>query len=155
MLISCTAKEAETEKSDAWRSFALEKDLASNRQKIFALDFFNGGVPAGVIFEGVLDDLRSLNASGPNEAKYIDRLAEISFVGALSYFESFCKDHFASAINIYPKLIERLDKANLNTLVEAQKVVELSGQRHQQIGFLLAEKFDFGVQKSIIFIIAF
>ena len=78
-----------------------------------ALDMFSGGVPPGAVLRLSLDGLRKLLISSSNiEGSDLNVLLEISFVGAVSYFEAFFKDHFSSLINIYPNLARSLVKSN-------------------------------------------
>src|SRR5262245_22051081 len=59
----------------------------------------------------------------------IDRLGEICFVGVLSYFEAFCKDHAASVVSIFPDLIEKLRKAGhaIQGILLAKAAAEYTG----------------------------
>jgi hypothetical protein len=75
-----------------------------NDSEPLALDYFSAGVPAGAVFWSVLEDIRKISAQLAMPERGIQRIQEICFVGSISYFEAFCKDHFASLINIEPSL---------------------------------------------------
>ena len=64
-----------------------------------SLDYFTGGVPTGEFFRLTLDDLSSFVDRSSNE-RGVNRLNEVCFIGLVSYFEAFCKDHFASILNM-------------------------------------------------------
>jgi hypothetical protein len=114
-----------------------------------ALDYFSGGVPAGAVFWDVLGDIRQISAQFAKSEREIQRLQEISFVGSMSYFEAFCKDHFASLINIEPSLVERLREAGQDVTVDASAIALYGSSVVSRLGFLVAEKYDFGTAKKI------
>jgi hypothetical protein len=50
-------------------------------------DYFAGPVPAGLIFDGDLADLRDLVRSRPSSKRQgLDPIAELVFIGLLTYF---------------------------------------------------------------------
>jgi hypothetical protein len=113
-----------------------------------SLDYFSGGVPTGEAFRGTLEDIAKLNGNLKPDGT-INRLAELCFVGVLSYFEAFCKDHAASVVGIAPDLIERLRKAGHDTSIDALKASKLCEQLPTKLGFLIFESYDFGNARKI------
>lgn len=113
-----------------------------------SLDYFSGGVPTGAVFKSILDDINQINASS-QRSRGIDRLSELCFVGALSYFEAFCKDHAGSIISIAPHLIEQFRAGGYDTSIDAHKVVKLGENLEARIGFLILEPIDFGGARKI------
>jgi hypothetical protein len=113
-----------------------------------ALDYFAGGVPAGEYFRMTLRDIKQISDSGKKETG-INRLQEICFIGLLSYFEGFCKDHFASIINLEPSLIGNLKAAGHDVSLDATHIALYGRDAEFRLGFVLASKFDFGTAQKI------
>ena len=67
----------------------------------------------------------------------ISRVHELCFIGLLSYFEAFCKDHFASLINLEPSLVSNLKSSGHNVDLEATRVLLYAKDLNSRIGFLL------------------
>jgi hypothetical protein len=111
------------------------------------LDYFAGGVPSSEFFRGTLEDIREISTENANKA--INRIQELCFIGALSYFEAFCKDHFASLINIEPSLTERLKSGGQDVTIDAAAVALYGASISHKLGFLVAEKHDFGTAQKI------
>lgn len=110
------------------------------------LDYFSGGVPTGEFFRMTLDDLtKTVNRS----AKGLSRVNEVCFIGLISYFEAFCKDHFASILNIEPALLASLRDNGQDTQIDPSQLLEFRDQWLIRLGFLVAEKFDFGTAQKI------
>lgn len=114
-----------------------------------ALEYFSGGVPTGEFFRGTLGGIDEISAGYSPAAQGINRLQELCFIGLFSYFEAFCKDHFASVINIEPSLIERLKAAGQDVSVDASDVALFGQECERRIGFLLATKYDFGTARRV------
>ncbi|MDF8359003.1 hypothetical protein [Ensifer adhaerens] len=112
------------------------------------LDFFSGGVPTGSMFQLTLNDIARINETSARKSG-IDRLRELCFVGALSYFEAFCKDHAASIVSIAPGLIDRLRAGGHDTSIDALKAIELGSYLPAKVGFLVMETVDFGGARKI------
>lgn len=108
------------------------------------LDYFAGGVPTGEYLRMTLDDLREVCASQEHESSPVNRVLQLCFIGLLCYFEAFCKDHFASLINIEPGLVRNLRDSGQNVSIDAAHVVLYGDKVSHRIGFVLAEKYDFG-----------
>jgi len=113
------------------------------------LDYFSGGVPTFEFFRSTLEEVRGISERDDGRESGINRLQELCFIGLLSYFEAFCKDHFASLINIEPQLIVNLKGGGQNVDVDSTHVILCGEAARQRIGFVLAEKYDFGTSKKI------
>lgn len=90
-----------------------------------------------------LDELKDI-CNSSTEKSGISRLYEVCFIGLVSYFEAFCKDHFASIVNILPDLLADLRRNGQDTSIEASRVLTYPKDLCYKIGFILAEKYDFG-----------
>ncbi|MDI6789530.1 MAG: hypothetical protein QME44_02430 [Thermodesulfobacteriota bacterium] len=115
------------------------------------LDYFSGGVPTGEYFRITLSDLREVAdlRDADEEWPGTNRFQQLCFIGAVCYFEAFCKDHFASILNIEPFLVANLKAAGQDTSVDAAHVVLYGHEIDHRIGFVLAEKYDFGAAAKI------
>lgn len=113
-----------------------------------SLDCFVGGVPAGILFKMSLDDIRELLQSYKEAEFGFGTLNELCLIGLVSYFEAFCKNHFASIINVCPQVLGNFLEKRSDTTVNVRDLLKLE-LLGDQLGFLLAEKYDFGSAKSI------
>jgi hypothetical protein len=115
------------------------------------LGYFSGGIPAGEYLRLTLNDIGAISRarSVAGEDPSVSPLQSLCFVGAFSYFEAFCKDHFASLINIEPSLVSNLKDHGQNVFIDATHVVLYGEDVQGRIGFILAEKFDFGTAQKI------
>ena len=94
-----------------------------------ALDFFTGGVPAGTIFETHLRHLRKLVTSVKPLLAQSSTVAEVCLIGLAAFFEAFCKDQFASIINICPETLSRFVAKRNTVTVELADLLQ-SVARH-------------------------
>lgn len=113
------------------------------------LEYFSGAVPTGEYFRMTLGDLRKALATPQDNSFSIVNLPELCFIGLISYFEAFCKDHFASMINLEPSLIFNLKRSGQDVSIDSSHVVLYGAAVDCRLGFLLAEKYDFGTPKKI------
>lgn len=113
------------------------------------LEYFSGGVPTGEYFRMTLDDLRKVSALPDGDSPGINRLQELCFIGLVSYFEAFCKDHFASLINLEPSLVAKLKANGQDVSIDAVHVTLYADEIDRRLGFVLAEKYDFGTAQKI------
>lgn len=113
------------------------------------LEYFSGGVPTGEYFRMTLGDLRDALVPSPQVPSPIVNLPELCFIGLISYFEAFCKDHFASLINLEPGLTVNLKRSGQDVSIDSTHVVLFGSTLNYRLGFLLAEKYDFGTPKKI------
>jgi len=121
-------------------------------------EYFTGAVPAGLVFWGNLEDIRSILSKPPRPRPgMLDQLSEICFIGLLAYFGAFCRNHFASLVNICPELVLELKRKGRDTTVDADAIVLLRGTSFcenpenavNRLGFLLAERYEFGTPKAV------
>ena len=113
-----------------------------------SLDFFAGGVPAGAVFQLSAGEMKRLLAAKPQGA--IGRtLEQVCFIGLVSYFEAFCRDCFASLINICPTLLLRLKSRGHDVSIDSLAALEMADALRFKIGFLVSERFDFGNARKI------
>jgi hypothetical protein len=113
------------------------------------LDYFSGGVPTGEYFRMTLDYLRAVSTRDDGKWPGINRLQELCFVGLASYCEAFFKDHFASLINLEPSLVSRHKAAGQNVDIDSTRVALYGDGISHRMGFILAEKYDFGTAQRI------
>jgi hypothetical protein len=67
----------------------------------------------------------------------------------VSYFEAFCKDHFASILNIEPRLLENLKRQGQDITIDSAQLLLFDQEWSCKLGFLIAEKYDFGTAQKI------
>lgn len=122
----------------------------TDQSEPLSLDYFSGGVPAGPSFQMAIRDLKEISQSAKDEEyRMLNRLQEVCFIGLISYFEAFCKDHFASLINIEPSLISNLKQSGQSVDIDATRVLLYQDHLRSKIGFILAEKYDFGTSQKV------
>jgi hypothetical protein len=110
---------------------------------------FSGGVPTvPFFFSYTLDGLKQIYLA-QKEHSGGNQVNELCVIGLVSYFEAFCKDHFASIINIEPLLLRNLSGSGQDITIDPVKALELSDSLSCNIGFLVAEKYDFGTAQKI------
>ena len=112
------------------------------------LEFFSGGVPTGEYFRMTVQDVDEV-AKASKKKKGINRTLELCLIGLVSYFEAFCKDHFASIVNIIPELLNELRILKFDISIDATRALLLEDKLNYRFGFLLAEQYDFGTAKKI------
>jgi hypothetical protein len=110
------------------------------------LDYFSGGVPPLLTIDGILDDLsRTID----RESTGISRINELCLIGLVSYSEAFFKDQFAAILNIEPTLVNGLMKAGYDALIDPVALLAYQDYWGSKLGFLIAEKHDFGTWKKV------
>lgn len=113
------------------------------------LDYFAGGVPSRMIFEGSSYELRKLVSNTNKQEGFLDIISEVSFIGIVSYFEAFFKNHFASIINICPELIHQLKKSGHDVFVDPTDILNAKSEFYRKLGFYISEKYDFGTAQKV------
>lgn len=114
--------------------------------KLTPLDFFAGGLPAGICFQASLQDLRDI-LNNQDESTYANTLCQLCLIGLVGYFEALLKDHFASVINCLPNLLIKFRKTH-DVQIDATRMLTVSGFSANTLGFVIAEKYDFGTAKK-------
>jgi hypothetical protein len=125
--------------------------MSSNHNfEINALDFFAAGLPAGSLFKMSFDDMEEL-VENSNDLKGVglNPVAEVCLIGLVSHFEAFCKNQFASIINISPFLLNYFIEKRKETSIPLKDLLEFNIITHNKLGFLLSENYDFGSAKKI------
>ena len=112
------------------------------------LDFFAGGVPAGTLFQLSAREIKKVLSAKQDNA-IGETLEEICYIGLIAYFEAFCRDCFASLINICPMLLERLKSNSYDVNIDSLAALEMGNMLCYNIGFLVAVRFDFGSARKI------
>ena len=116
------------------------------------LDYFTGGAPASTVFSfdlfALQEIMRQYEEEPTNYPFVRERITELAFMGLTGYFEAFCKNHFASILNICPNLVERL-MGRHQTSIDATVLLQFDAYEPYKLGFLLAEHYDFGSAHKI------
>lgn len=121
--------------------------MAKRSKAIRALEYFPCQAPPAALFKSRINDLRGIaNLGGVNHSSEILELVKI---GLTAYFEAFCKDQFGSMICLSPSLIKNLAVAGHDTFVDAALMVDDPQEFERQVGFYIAEKYDFGTPSKI------
>ncbi|MFB9127601.1 hypothetical protein E2553_41585 [Paraburkholderia dipogonis] len=93
--------------------------------------------------------LHDVSKACDRSATGLSRVNEICFIGLVSYFEAFCKDHFASIINIEPTLLKGLRNSGHDTSIDPERLLDFRDDWVVKLGFLVSEKYDFGTAQKI------
>jgi len=75
-------------------------------------------------------------------------LPELSFIGLVAYYEGFVRYHFASCINICPKLLNNLSVKRPDHVLSLKDISAMD-TLHGTIGFLLADGLQFSSPNDI------
>lgn len=101
---------------------------------------FPGAVPGWVIFGSQVHGIRDIVA--PEADRSSNDLAELCLIGLIAYFEGFVKYHFASLINICPKLLDGFSEKRPDLTIPLQDISALDDM-HTHIGFVVSDRFAF------------
>ncbi len=116
-------------------------------QQESALDYFPGGVPPYAIFLIHLEAVRELLLARHRALTSV--VEQLAFVGLVAYFEAFCKDQFATILNLVPGRSEALRKRGRDIGVDVTDLLGLNDPLQAKFGFLLSERFNFGTAQRI------
>lgn len=121
------------------------------REQVKKSSFFVGGIPPFLLFEMQFHSLFHIVESHKNDRFYKEKnpASEIATIGLISQFEAFCKHQFAAIINIFPSTLDTFSKKRQQTSLELSTVVSLQGKFEKNVGFVIAEQYDFGTPKNI------
>ena len=113
--------------------------------------YFVGLTPPFLLFEKEYHSLDYVVENHNNDRYYKDHnpACQVAFIGILSYFEAFCKHQFAAAINIFPELAFSFSEKRKNLKIDLSTIISLRENTFENLGFILAEKYDFGSASSI------
>jgi hypothetical protein len=119
-------------------------------RKMDYLDYFVAGIPAGALFKLNFDKLIKVAEASEESSDYgLNTIAEICLVAIVSYFESFCKNNYASTINICPRILKNIEKTRKDITFDIEELRTLNFHLNDKIGFIISEKLDFGSAKNI------
>lgn len=122
----------------------------NDEKEKLALDYFIGGVPAGPLFKLDLDRLKDMvNTSEQETVPRSNPAAEIGLIALVAYFEAFCKNEFASLVNICPQILANFFEKRKDVTLKAKDLLLLDEDIRHSLGSLLSEKYDFGTAKKI------
>ena len=114
-------------------------------------DFFVGRISPFLLFEMEYHGLFHLVESHKEETFFrkTNPAAEVVVIAMVAHFEAFCKHQFAAIVNILPGLLPVFTSKRNEPEVRFSSVISLNGEFEKNIGFVIAEKYDFGSAKSI------
>ena len=98
---------------------------------------------------GSSEELRKLVLDTNKPQGRLNTIAEVAFIGLVAYFEAFFKNHFASILNICPDLLCLLKKSGMDVTVDSTDILNVMPNFSGRLGFIVAEKYDFGTAHKI------
>lgn len=120
-------------------------------KKELTQNYFVGKTPPFLLFEKEYHSLDYVVESHKNDRYYKDNnpACQVAFIGILSYFEAFCKHQFAAIINIFPELAITFSNKRKNLQIDPATIISFQEHTFEYLGFIIAEKYDFGSPSSI------
>ena len=121
-----------------------------SKQPDYVWDYFPGGVPAATLFnldlQSLQETMRQYEEDPP--PSWLARTPELCFMALTGYFEAFCKNHYASIINVCPNLVERMTERH-QAIINVTDLLQFGAYEPYKLGFLLAERNDFGSARKV------
>ncbi len=77
------------------------------------------------------------------------RAAEVALIGALGFFEAFCKHQFAALLTLHAPLLVDFANRRQEASLRLSALASAAGELDVKIGFIVAESYDFGSAKQI------
>ena len=114
-------------------------------------DFFPGKIAPFILFEMEFHSLFYVVEQFKDDQFYpeINPASQVASIGLLAYFEAFCKHQFAAIVNIFPSLVNGFAAKRGEPKIEYSTIISFAGEFEKNIGFTLAEHYDFGTAKAI------
>jgi len=116
-------------------------------------ELFVAGLTPFELFKLHVEQLRDIVQQNDDlevDGSFLSNAAvEVCLIGLVSFFEAFCKHHFAAVINICPSLLDQFSEKRAQASVKLKDISLLLKNLEDQIGFVVAEQFDFGSAKAI------
>lgn len=106
--------------------------------------YFASGNPPPTRLSTALDELDALAKKTRSAV-----LLRLCLIGLTAYSETFFKDYFAAVINLLPDTVANLKTNNHDTTIDAESALRMGPRFADDVGFVLAEKYDFGSAQSI------
>ena len=121
------------------------------RESYQTYNSFIGKISPFLLFEMEFHSLFYVVENHKNDRYYpeINPASQVAYIGLLAYFEAFCKHQFAAIINLFPSLISTFASKRGEPKIEFSTIVAFRGEIEENIGFFLAENYDFGSSKAI------
>ena len=113
-----------------------------------SLDYFPAGVPPGSLFKMSIEDMEEIVKDFDDKGP-LNSAAELCIIGLASYFEAYCKNQFASIINICPHLLANFVEKRSELSIPINDLLDFDFNVKSNIGFILSEKYDFGSAKKV------
>lgn len=114
-------------------------------------DCFVGNISPFLLFEMEYHSLFYIVENHKEDKFYpeINPASQIASIGLLAYFEAFCKHQFAAIVNLMPSLLKDFCLKRGELKVEFSTIASFNGDFENNIGFALAEIYDFGTAMGI------
>jgi len=114
-------------------------------------NYFVGKIPPFLLFEKEYHSLHHVVESHKNDQYYKENnpACQVSLIGIIAYFEAFCKHQFAAIINIFPELAFEFSEKRKNIKIDLSTILSLQENTFKNLGFIIAERYDFGSSSSI------
>jgi hypothetical protein len=114
-----------------------------------ALEYFPGVTSPRALFTMHIEGLDELLSRKPEGSPTLRVESEVCVIALVAYFEAFCKDVFAGAVNICPDLLPAFRAAGQGTAIDAVDLLRYRNDAVARIGNLIAEQIDFGSARKI------
>jgi hypothetical protein len=116
------------------------------------LKLFAGGVPPLGLFDANIYYLNQIIERCTHEAKDDDptslAAADVCLIALVAHFEAFSKDTFSAVVNICPQVLQSFAEKRKQDTVLLSDLVQMDFDT-KTIGFLVAERRDFGDLKAV------
>lgn len=123
------------------------------------LECFHAGLPPFSLFIMNADDTyevvrafdaqKDIPADQRDEVRTLNTAAELGVMGLIAHFEAFCRHLFAALANAAPPLLTNLSERRHQTAVPLRDLLPFGPNISANLGFVVAEHFDFGSAKNI------
>lgn len=96
-----------------------------------------------------LDELREI-AEAPQKSENASSLVpRLCAIGLVAYFEAFCKEQFASIINICPSTLHTFVSRRTDVSIRVRDLLHMTDTLEYRLGSVLASEYDFGSARLI------
>jgi hypothetical protein len=128
----------------------LEDDLGEDLGEFpDTFKYFVAGVPPIEVFRVDTEPLIGLIDTTEEDMSAGKTAVDLSIIGLAAYFEAFCKNQFAAAINICPQTLDRFASIRKDAAISLKHLVGSLNTIDFRLGSLMVEGYDFGSARTI------